>query len=225
MLANRAADTSPEVALRRELHRRGLRFRKQVRPISGLRCTADIAFMRARVAVFVDGCFWHRCPIHATTPRANAEFWQTKFDLNVARDRRNDATLAAAGWSVVRIWEHEAPEAAARRVAKAVANARVDPHTGPECRADPRDPLWPSVESVGRRKFSHGGLRRREDLRRGDMSKRGGKPQGPSAGRQAVQQRLDRFREQRSALEGKRTPPVRPSSPAIRHGTTRQRRG
>jgi DNA mismatch endonuclease (patch repair protein) len=97
MLGNRAIDTSPEVALRRELHRRGLRFRKHVMPVPGLRCTADLVFPAARVAVFVDGCYWHRCPVHATTPKRNVEFWAAKFARNVARDRLHDRALADAG--------------------------------------------------------------------------------------------------------------------------------
>ena len=119
MLANRGADTAPEVALRRELHRRGLRC-KQVRPVPGLRCTADIAFTRARLAVFVDGCFWHRCPDPRHAAARITGWWQAKLDRNVARDRRNDAALAAAGWAVVRVWEHEAPDEAAGAVLAAL---------------------------------------------------------------------------------------------------------
>jgi DNA mismatch endonuclease, patch repair protein len=121
MSANRGSDSAPEVALRRELYRRGLRFRKHVRPLSGMRCTGDVVFTRQRVVVFVDGCFWHRCPIHATDPKANAEFWSAKFERNVARDRKNDTDLAEAGWTVVRIWEHEPPDEAADRVCAAIA--------------------------------------------------------------------------------------------------------
>jgi len=76
----------------------------------------DVVFTRSRVAVFVDGCFWHRCPVHATHPRANAAFWKEKFRRNVERDRADDAALSAAGWSVVRVWEHEDPQTAAGRV-------------------------------------------------------------------------------------------------------------
>lgn len=121
MLGNRSRDTAPELALRHLLHRRGLRYRLDDVPEPTVRCRADIVFRRARVAVFVDGCFWHRCPIHATAPKANAEYWAAKFDRNVARDRRNDAALAAAGWTVVRVWEHEDPRQAADRVASILA--------------------------------------------------------------------------------------------------------
>ncbi len=99
-------DTAPELALRRELWRRGLRYRVDVAPIRGRR-RADVVFTRAKVAVYVDGCFWHRCPLHATTPRSNQEWWTAKLDANVARDRATDEELSAAGWTVVRVWEHE----------------------------------------------------------------------------------------------------------------------
>src|SRR4051812_3850161 len=94
-------DTAPEVTLRKELHRRGFRFRISLRPFPGLRSTADIVFPRAKVAVYVDGCFWHSCPEHATAPAANREWWRRKLLRNVERDRATDAALAAAGWRVV----------------------------------------------------------------------------------------------------------------------------
>ncbi len=121
MRANRRRDTGPEMALRRELHRRGLRFRVDHPPVEGLRCRADIVFTRARVVVFVDGCFWHSCPEHATTPRANGDWWRTKLELNVARDRRNDTALSEAGWLVIRIWEHVPATVAANHVCDALA--------------------------------------------------------------------------------------------------------
>jgi len=102
----RTAGTGPELALRWELHRRGLRYRVNVKNLSG---RPDIALTRARVAVFVDGCFWHGCPEHAVAPKANAEWWRVKLDANVARDRRNDAVLQNSGWVVVRAWEHDDP--------------------------------------------------------------------------------------------------------------------
>src|SRR5689334_20738317 len=107
------ASTKPELALRRELHRRGLRFRVNHAALPG---RPDVALIRVRVAVFVDGCFWHRCPEHGTLPRNNREWWQDKLDRNVARDRAKDAALADLGWTVLHIWEHEAPDAAADRV-------------------------------------------------------------------------------------------------------------
>lgn len=120
MVANRGQDTAPEQALRSAVHRRGLRFRKHVAPLKGLRCRADLVFPRAKVAVFADGCFWHRCPQHASFPKENAAWWRLKLDRNFERDRRNDEALATAGWTVVRVWEHEDAEAAADRVAEAV---------------------------------------------------------------------------------------------------------
>ena len=116
MQGNRSTDTRPEVALRAALHRRGLRFRKHHPPLPGLHARADVVFTRARVAVFVDGCFWHRCPQHGTQPRTNAAWWQAKLDRNVERDRRVDRALAESGWRVVRVWEHEAPDEVARCV-------------------------------------------------------------------------------------------------------------
>lgn len=120
MQANRSKNSSPEMALRQVLYGRGLRYRIHQRPEPKVRCTADVVFRSARVAVFVDGCFWHRCPIHGTSPKMRAEWWAEKLDGNVARDRRNDATLTAAGWNVVRVWEHEDPETAAHRIQRAV---------------------------------------------------------------------------------------------------------
>jgi DNA mismatch endonuclease (patch repair protein) len=116
MRANRRRDTLPERLLRSELHGRGRRFRVD-HPITegGIRARPDIVFTRDRVAVFVDGCFWHRCPQHGGLPRANRAYWQPKLEANVARDLRTDAALALRGWKVVRVWEHEpAPEAADR---------------------------------------------------------------------------------------------------------------
>ena len=123
MQGNRGSDTRPEVTLRSALHRRGLRFRKGVIPPgSGVRCRGDVVFPAARLVVFVDGCFWHRCPDHGTRPRTNAGYWQAKLDRNVARDRANDEALTKAGWRVVRIWEHEDPATAAGRIAALLAD-------------------------------------------------------------------------------------------------------
>ncbi len=115
MRGNRSTDTRAEVSLRSALHRAGLRFRKNVRPAKGLP-RADILFPRARLAVFVDGCFWHRCPEHGVSPNTNSSYWKAKLDGNVARDRRNDSAMAEAGWRVLRVWEHEDPRAASRTV-------------------------------------------------------------------------------------------------------------
>lgn len=120
MQANRGRDTAPEMALRRELHRRGHRYRVHTSPLAGLRCRPDIIFGPARVAVFVHGCFWHRCPIHATAPKANRGYWEQKLARNVARDQRNEEALTAAGWRVVVVWEHERACDAAARVEMAL---------------------------------------------------------------------------------------------------------
>ena len=96
-------NTKPELALRRELHARGMRFRIHA-PLPG---RPDIVLTRARLAIFVDGCFWHACPQHFTVPKSNADWWRAKLEANVARDRRNDSALEALGWAVVHLWEHE----------------------------------------------------------------------------------------------------------------------
>ncbi|MRH86078.1 DNA mismatch endonuclease Vsr [Nocardia sp. SYP-A9097] len=122
MSRQRRADTAPELALRRELHRRGARFFVDRAPLPKMRRRADIVFPRRKVAVFVDGCFWHSCPEHATSPKNNAEFWAEKLAGNVVRDRDTDARLTAAGWTVVRVWEHEAAESAADLVFSALTS-------------------------------------------------------------------------------------------------------
>ncbi len=119
MKTQRRRDTLPERALRSELWARGLRYRVDI-GITGRRRRVDIAFPRSRVAVFVDGCFWHRCPEHGTVPKANRAWWIDKLEANVRRDRDTDIELDTAGWLVVRVWEHEMPSAAAERVEAAV---------------------------------------------------------------------------------------------------------
>ena len=117
-------DTRPEREIRALLHARGLRFRVQ-RPLEfDRRRRVDIVFPKEKLAVFVDGCFWHRCPEHATFPRANAEFWEQKLARNVERDRDTDARLRASGWQVIRIWEHVEPAVAAGEIHEAVLRRR-----------------------------------------------------------------------------------------------------
>lgn len=109
MQANTRTDTKPETMLRSALHARGLRFRKDYRIRLGYGRAdprPDIAFTRQKVAVFVDGCFWHGCPTHGHVPKTNSGFWAAKFERNQRRDIANDTALAEAGWAVVRIWEH-----------------------------------------------------------------------------------------------------------------------
>jgi DNA mismatch endonuclease, patch repair protein len=117
-------DTAPELALRSELHRRGFRFRVDRAPVAGVRSRADLVFGPARVAVYVDGCFWHSCPEHATIPRANAEFWERKLKRNRERDGETNRLLREHGWEVLRIWEHENPVEAADRVEAMVRTRR-----------------------------------------------------------------------------------------------------
>ncbi|WP_331715115.1 very short patch repair endonuclease [Micromonospora coxensis] len=111
----RRASTKPELLIRRELHRRGLRFRVNH---PGLPGKPDIVFTRARLAVFVDGCFWHRCPVHGVLPRNNRDWWEAKLLRNVERDREKDAALSALGWHVRHFWEHEDPVRATDEIAR-----------------------------------------------------------------------------------------------------------
>lgn len=120
MQANKSRDTKPEKALRSAVHALGLRYRVAAKPLAGLRRTADLVFPAARVAVFLDGCFWHGCPQHHTVAAANAKFWADKVEGNRTRDRDTDQRLAEAGWVSVRVWEHEDPSEAARRVREVV---------------------------------------------------------------------------------------------------------
>lgn len=121
MRAQKRKDTAPELALRRELHRRGIRYYVDRAPISGIRRRADLVFPRRKLAVYVDGCFWHSCPQHATFPKNNAQWWADKLAKNVSRDRDTDARLIRSGWTVLRIWEHENPVTAADRVQEILA--------------------------------------------------------------------------------------------------------
>ncbi|MFJ5993603.1 very short patch repair endonuclease [Streptomyces sp. NPDC092370] len=116
MSRQRSRDTDVEMALRRALHAAGMRYRVHRKPLKGVRREADILFGPSKVAVFVDGCFWHGCPEHATWPKRNSEFWRTKIEGNQRRDQDTDERLAAAGWLALRVWEHEDPIEAALRV-------------------------------------------------------------------------------------------------------------
>lgn len=117
-------DTRPEMALRQELHRLGLRYRVDRKVLPGVQRRADVVFLGARVAVFVDGCFWHSCPQHATRPKANADWWSEKLTRNVTRDRDTDEKLEAAGWTVVRMWEHENPHTVALQIKELIERRR-----------------------------------------------------------------------------------------------------
>ena len=128
MAAIRRAETKPETQLRSVLHARGLRFRKDYRlDLAGGRVRPDVVFTRWKVAVFVDGCFWHVCPEHGRQPTSNEWYWTPKLRRNVERDRQADALLAAAGWRAVRVWEHEDVVQAVGRVVDALHSAQEPP--------------------------------------------------------------------------------------------------
>jgi DNA mismatch endonuclease, patch repair protein len=114
-------DTQPELRLRRALHQRGYRYRVDLAPLTGLRRKADVVFTRRRVVVFVDGCFWHKCPLHCRQPTHNAAWWATKLSRTAARDLDTTQRLAEAGWTVVRLWEHEPLDDAVAKVEAALA--------------------------------------------------------------------------------------------------------
>ncbi|HEV7824761.1 MAG TPA: very short patch repair endonuclease [Mycobacteriales bacterium] len=124
MQRQRRRDTKPEVEVRRLLHAAGIRFRVDARLEPDLRVRGDIVWRGRKVVVFVDGCFWHGCPRHATQPKANADWWRDKLAANVARDRRTDAELAARGWRVLRYWEHEPPTEVATDLLRALDTPR-----------------------------------------------------------------------------------------------------
>lgn len=124
MQSNKGKDTKPEVALRSAVHALGLRYRVGTRPLKQVRRTADLVFTKAKVAVFLDGCFWHGCPEHHTVAVTNARFWAEKVAGNQTRDRDTDDRLRDAGWASVRVWEHEKPEEAALRVRDVVLARR-----------------------------------------------------------------------------------------------------
>jgi DNA mismatch endonuclease, patch repair protein len=125
MRANKGRDTKPELALRRAVYALGLRYRVSRRPVKSVRRTADLVFVGAKVAVFLDGCFWHGCPTHHTMAATNTDYWQRKLQTNRARDAETNRLLEAEGWQVIRIWEHEDTDEAATRVATAVRTRRA----------------------------------------------------------------------------------------------------
>jgi DNA mismatch endonuclease, patch repair protein len=122
MQGNKSRDTRPEIAVRCAVHAMGMRYRVAARPLAGVRRTADLVFRRARVAVFVDGCFWHGCPVHHAPPKTNAGYWAMKIEGNRVRDQHTTTMLRAAGWTVLRFWSHEQPLAVASRIAEAIQN-------------------------------------------------------------------------------------------------------
>lgn len=125
MRGTRQRDTAAERKIRSRLHNLGLRFRVDRSPLKGIRRRADIVFGPPKVAVFVDGCFWHCCPTHGTWPKSNADWWRDKLLANQRRDRDTDRQLIEAGWVVLRIWEHEDPAEASERIAVVVKSRRL----------------------------------------------------------------------------------------------------
>lgn len=123
MQSNRRRDTAPELAVRRLVHAAGLRYRVDFAPLGGRR-RADIVFTRRRIAVFIDGCYWHGCPEHATHPKRNADYWGPKLARNIERDRETDELLRAAGWIALRFWEHQPAGEVADAVVDAVHGTR-----------------------------------------------------------------------------------------------------
>lgn len=126
MQAIRSRDTKPERLIRSLLHARGLRYRVAAKPLPGLRRTADVVFRPAKLAVFVDGCYWHGCPEHYVPPKTNPGYWSDKVARNMARDRDTDRQLKEAGWTVLRFWEHESAEDCALRVAATVSRLKAE---------------------------------------------------------------------------------------------------
>jgi DNA mismatch endonuclease (patch repair protein) len=125
MAAIRRSDTTPEIAVRSILHSRGHRYRKDHRlDLGSVKPRPDIVFTRRKVAVFIDGCFWHACPKHSKPPANNSDYWGPKLAANVERDRRYDEALSANGWKVIRAWEHESPTEVVARVEDALARRR-----------------------------------------------------------------------------------------------------
>ncbi|GAA4821987.1 very short patch repair endonuclease [Streptomyces ziwulingensis] len=127
MQAIRSRDTKPEILIRRLVHAAGLRYRVAARPLPDLRRTADLVFRPVRVAVFIDGCYWHGCPEHYVPPKTNSGYWSEKVLRNVTRDRDTDKRLREAGWLVLRFWEHQPSDTCADVIAAAVLARR-----GPE---------------------------------------------------------------------------------------------
>jgi DNA mismatch endonuclease, patch repair protein len=142
MAANRRRDTAPEMRLRSELHRRGLRFRVDfpIRVDGRRPVRPDVVFTRRRVAVFVDGCFWHGCPVHGSQPKSNADYWLPKLRRTQKRDRETEQALREAGWLVLRVWEHESVSAAGDRITEDILGRLPDPDQA-------HDPLARPVQS------------------------------------------------------------------------------
>tara|TARA_R100000306_G_C4370877_1_gene139891 strand:+ start:510 stop:932 length:423 start_codon:yes stop_codon:yes gene_type:complete len=125
MVGNRSRDTTPEIRIRSAVHRRGLRYRVAARPLVELRRTADLVFRPSKVAVFIDGCYWHGCPEHFVQPKTNTAYWSGKIGGNIERDRETDRRLREAGWAVLRFWEHDDVDAAVDDIVSVVTIRRL----------------------------------------------------------------------------------------------------
>jgi DNA mismatch endonuclease (patch repair protein) len=147
MLGNRRRDTSPEWAVRRLLHARGLRYRVDVPLAFDRRRRADITFTKAKVVVFIDGCFWHGCPQHYVPPKSHVEYWEPKIAANRARDVETAGRLREQGWTVLRFWEHEDPQEVAAMIERAVRGPQAHAGSGDEVADRPGEPpessSWP----------------------------------------------------------------------------------
>ncbi|MFD8568243.1 very short patch repair endonuclease [Streptomyces sp. NPDC059639] len=149
MQAIRSRDTKPELLVRRLVHAQGLRYRVVSKPLPDLRRTADLVFRPVKVAVFIDGCYWHGCPEHYVPPKTNSGYWSDKVVRNMARDRDTDQHLEDAGWLVLRFWEHEPSEECASRITAEVTKRRETLHldagkgVSPSPRAAPDQPSGP----------------------------------------------------------------------------------
>lgn len=123
MKGNRSRDTKPELAVRRILHARGLRYRVDYRPVPTINRRADIVFTRQRVAVFIDGCFWHGCPMHYVGSRTNSDYWESKIARNIERDKQTDDLMRQHGWMPARFWSHDKADSVAAAIQALVAPA------------------------------------------------------------------------------------------------------
>jgi DNA mismatch endonuclease (patch repair protein) len=127
MQGNRRRDTGPELRLRSALHALGLRFRVDRRPVTAIACRADVVFARRRLAIFVDGCYWHGCPTHFVAPVTNRGYWAAKVEGNRQRDASTASRIEDAGWRVIRVWEHEDAAEAAQAIARLIRPSAPDP--------------------------------------------------------------------------------------------------
>lgn len=143
MRGNRSRDTAPELSVRRLLHARGRRFRVNLRPVASLRRTADILFTRHRIAVFIDGCYWHGCPEHYVASRTNEEYWHPKIKANATRDEDTTMKLRSAGWIVLRYWSHVPPEEVVDSILAHLPRADSAPSTNPSAHQEASAPHRP----------------------------------------------------------------------------------